>query len=46
VLFRGHDKTVGAFAPVGGPQLRIHRALKTAFDPDGIFNRGRLLKDL
>ena len=46
VLFRSRDKSVGAFAPIQGPLLRIHRELKEAFDPDGVFNRGRLLKDL
>ena len=46
VIFRGRDKSAGAFAPLQGPLLRIHQELKKAFDPDGLFNRGRLLKDL
>ena len=46
VLFRGRDKSAGAFAPLQGPLLRIHQELKKAFDPDGLFNRGRLLKGL
>ena len=46
VLFRGHDKSAGAFAPLQGPLLRIHQALKKAFDPDGLFNSGRLLREL
>ncbi len=46
VLFRSRDKSAGAFAPLQGPLLRIHQELKKAFDPDGLFNRGRLLKDL
>ncbi len=31
-----------AFAPVSAPLLRIHQGLKDAFDPDRIFNPGRL----
>ncbi len=45
VLFRGQDKSAGAFAPLAPPLLRIQRALKLAFDPDGIFNPGRLLPE-
>jgi glycolate oxidase FAD binding subunit len=43
VLFRALDKSVGAFAPLQPPLDRIHRDLKQAFDPDGVFNRGRLV---
>ncbi len=46
VLFRGHDKSLGSFAPLKAPLDRIHRELKTAFDPDGIFNPGRLVPGL
>jgi glycolate oxidase FAD binding subunit len=46
VLFRGADKSGGAFAPLPEPQMRIHREMKAAFDPDGIFNRGRLYPEL
>jgi glycolate oxidase FAD binding subunit len=42
VLFRGHDKGAGAFAPLPAPLVRIHRELKRAFDPEGLFNHGRL----
>ncbi len=42
VLFRGKDKTGGVFAPLKPPLDRIHRELKAAFDPAGIFNPGRL----
>jgi len=45
-LFRSQDKRVGVFAPLKAPLDRIHRELKKAFDPDGIFNRGRLYPDL
>ena len=33
-------------APLKGPLERIHRELKAAFDPDAIFNRGRLVPGL
>jgi glycolate oxidase FAD binding subunit len=35
-----------AFAPVSAPLHRIHQRLKQAFDPDRIFNPGRLYPDL
>ena len=41
-LFRGHDRRAGVFAPLKAPLDRIHRQLKKAFDPDGVFNPGRL----
>jgi glycolate oxidase FAD binding subunit len=43
--FRG-SKRDGAFTPLAPPLLRIHRELKARFDPDGIFNPGRLIPDL
>lgn len=42
VRFRGPQADGHSFAPLSEPLLRIHRALKAAFDPQGIFNRGRL----
>ena len=45
-LFRGNDKRAGAFTPLASPLDRIHRDLKAAFDPDGVFNRGRLVPGL
>jgi len=45
-LFRAPDKTAGAFAPLSALQMRLHRGLKAAFDPQGIFNRGRMYSDL
>ena len=45
-LVRAADKSAGAFAPLSAPVLRIHRALKAAFDPAGIFNPGRLYAGL
>lgn len=46
VLFRGQDKLAGAFAPLPEPMLNIHRRLKAAFDPRGVFNPGRLYPNL
>ena len=40
------DKSAGAFAPLKPPLDRIHRELKRAFDPDGVFNPGRLMPGL
>lgn len=34
------------FAPVAPPLWRIHREIKAAFDPAGVFNRGRLYQEL
>jgi glycolate oxidase FAD binding subunit len=45
-LFRGADKSAGVFTPLKAPLDRIHRQMKTAFDPDGIFNPGRLYPGL
>ncbi len=45
-LFRAHDKTAGVFAPLAPPLARIHRQLKLAFDPERVFNPGRLYPDL
>jgi glycolate oxidase FAD binding subunit len=41
-LFRAADKPAGAFAPLPPVLARLHRELKSAFDPAGILNRGRL----
>jgi glycolate oxidase FAD binding subunit len=42
VLFRSADKSAGVFAPLKPPLDRIQRELQRAFDPDGVFNPGRL----
>jgi len=41
-LFRASDKSAGVFAPLPPVLLRLHRELKQAFDPSGIFNPGRM----
>lgn len=45
-LYRAADKSAGAFHPLTPPLARFHRELKKAFDPDRVFNRGRLYPDL
>jgi glycolate oxidase FAD binding subunit len=41
-LFRAADKSAGAFHPLRPAVLKIHKRLKAAFDPAGIFNPGRM----
>jgi glycolate oxidase FAD binding subunit len=41
-LFDARDKSAGVFAPLTPPLARIHQRLKASFDPQGIFNPGRL----
>lgn len=36
----------GPFQPLSPAMLSVHKRLKAAFDPEGIFNRGRLHPDL
>jgi glycolate oxidase FAD binding subunit len=50
-LFRARDKAaaasgLGVFSPLKPPLDRIHQELKQAFDPDGVFNPGRLYPGL
>ncbi|HEY0956228.1 MAG TPA: glycolate oxidase subunit GlcE [Roseateles sp.] len=45
-LFRAQDKSPGVFAPLSAPLAAIHRRLKASFDPNGVFNPGRLYPDL
>jgi glycolate oxidase FAD binding subunit len=45
-LFRAHDKSPGVFAPLQSPLDRIHRDLKKAFDPAGLYNPGRMYPGL
>jgi len=41
-LFQGGDKSAGVFHPLSPALAQIHRNLKSAFDPHGIFNPGRM----
>jgi glycolate oxidase FAD binding subunit len=45
-LVRGLDKSEGVFAPLNEVLMRVHRGLKQSFDPQGIFNPGRLYPEL
>ena len=45
-LFRAADKRAGAFTPLAPALAKIHRNLKQAFDPAGVFNPGRMYQDL
>ena len=45
-MFASRDKSAGAFAPLSAPLQRIHERLKDAFDPQRIFNPGRLYPGL
>ena len=41
-LYRGGDRTAGVFQPLPEAMAVIHRRIKEAFDPHGIFNVHRL----
>lgn len=41
-LFRGGDKSAGVFHPLELGLAKLHRELKASFDPEGLFNRGRM----
>ncbi len=45
-LFRGGDKRGGVFHPLTPTVAALHRNLKNAFDPAGIFNPGRMYAGL
>lgn len=44
-LFRGGNRS-NLFSPLSGSQMKLHRALKHAFDPKGILNPGRMYQGL
>ncbi len=44
-LFRARDKSAGVFTPLPPALARLHLELKRAFDPDGIFNPGRMYEE-
>ena len=45
-LFRGGDRTGPIYQPLPAPLMKIHKNLKQAFDPQGLFNPGRLYEEL
>ncbi len=45
-LFRGGDREGQIYQPLPGPLMTIHKRLKRAFDPQGLFNPGRLYAEL
>lgn len=45
-LFRGGDRDNEVFHPLAPALMTIHRRLKTAFDPAGVFNPGRFYDGL
>jgi glycolate oxidase FAD binding subunit len=44
-LFRGAGPDEAVFTPLAPPLLTLHRRLKSAFDPAGIFNPGRMYEE-
>jgi glycolate oxidase FAD binding subunit len=44
--FRNGDRAQEVFQPLPAPLMRLHQRLKAAFDPERIFNPGRLYADL
>ncbi len=45
MLFRGGDRTGEVFHPLPPALMALHRRLKHAFDPQGIFNPGRMYRN-
>lgn len=45
VLFYKGNKDESTFPPPPPPIMQIHKRLKNAFDPGGVFNRGRMFAD-
>ena len=45
-LFRHHDGGGEVFAPLAPALMSLHRRVKAAFDPLGLFNPGRMVADL
>ena len=44
--FRGGDRQTGVYQPLNRSLMRLHRNIKQAFDPQGLFNPGRLYPEL
>jgi glycolate oxidase FAD binding subunit len=45
-LFRGAEPGEDVFTPLSAPLLALHKRLKSAFDPAGVLNAGRMYEDL
>ena len=45
-LFRGGDRQGQVYQPLAQPLMALHRSLKHAFDPQGLFNPGRMYPEL
>jgi glycolate oxidase FAD binding subunit len=45
-LFRGGDRSAGVFHPLPAGNALLQRRLKDAFDPERLFNPGRMVPDL
>jgi len=46
VLFRGAGEGEAVFDPLPEPLMALHRRIKAAFDPGGVFNPGRMYEGL
>jgi glycolate oxidase FAD binding subunit len=45
ILFRGGDRRGEIFHPLADGMKTLHKNLKQSFDPDGIFNPGRMYRE-
>jgi glycolate oxidase FAD binding subunit len=45
-VFRGGNQEGQIFQPLSAPLMAIHQRLKASFDPQNIFNRGRMYAEL
>ena len=45
-LYRGDPHREQVFHPLPAGLMNLHRRLKQAFDPHGIFNPGRMYREL
>ena len=45
-LFRGGERSGAVFHPLEPAVLALHQRLKTAFDPGGVLNPGRMYADV
>lgn len=46
MLFRGRVRPLEPYHPLPEPLMQLHKRIKTAMDPHGIFNRGRMYVEL